>query len=398
MINKRYVLIALAAIAVAAAFTMYVVGGLSGRVQSKFPVTATFSRVGQLLRVTGDVKMRGVMIGKIQRIGHLPDGKARVTLALDNGVRIASNVAASVRGKTLFGEKYVELIDPPKPSSTLLRPGDDIPESRTIPAFELEQVLQSLVPVLDATKPGDLGGALHALAQGLAGNEEAARRTIDNALVVLRTLGASSSDLDRLLGGLPEGTGALARAAPDFVGGLDDLDALSRELISSQDDLKAVLHDTPTWLDVASMLVEQRYKDLVDLSVEGADILDLVASHRAVIPSTVDGLKTFTQNWETNLSTPCEDAGGMTVGQKHPSLAGSTCWQIWIVSEEKDKMPGGYDDTTRPTPGPSVAAAAYIAQLRQLLALPFGTEPTGLQRLFYAPIRDARGLVPEALL
>jgi virulence factor Mce-like protein len=398
MINKRYVLYALAAIAVAAAFTIYVVGGLTGRVQSNFPVSATFSRVGQLLRVTGDVKMRGVMIGKIQRIGHLPDGKARVTLALDDGVRIAENVTASVRGKTLFGEKYVELIDPPEPSKTFLQPGDEIPESRTIPAFELEQVLQSLVPVLDATKPGDLGGALHALAQGLAGNEEAARRSIDNALIVLRTLGASASDLDRLLGGLPQGTGALARAAPDFVAGLTDLDTLSRELIANQDDLKAVLHDTPTWLDVAAGLVEQRYGDLVDLSVKGADILDLVASHRAVLPSTVHGLKTFTENWNVNLSTPCEDAGGMTVGEKHPSLAGSTCWQIWIVSAEKDKMPGGYDAATRPTPGPSVAVAAYIAQLRQLLALPFGTEPTGLQRLFSAAIRDARGLIPEALL
>jgi virulence factor Mce-like protein len=398
MINKRYIAYALAAIAVATAFTIYVVGGLTGRVQSKFPITVTFSRVGQLLRVTGDVKMRGVMIGKIQRIGHLPDGKARVTLALDDGVRIAANVSASVRGKTLFGEKYVELIDPKEPSSSLLRPGDAIPESRTIPAFELEQVLESLVPVLDATEPGDLGGALHALAQGLAGNEEAARRTIDNALVVLRTLGASASDIDRLLGGLPQGTGAFARAAPDFVAGLDDLDTLSRELIANQDDLRAVLHDTPTWLDVVAELVQQRYRDLVDLSVKGADILDVVAAHRTVLPSTVAGLKTFTQNWVTNLSTPCEDAGGMTVGQKHPSLAGSTCWQIWIVSEEKDKAPGGYDDATRPTPGPSIAAAAYVAQLRQLLALPFGTEPTGLQRLFFAPIRDARGLIPEGLL
>ena len=73
---------------------------------------------------------------------------------------------------------------------------------------------------------------------------------------------------------------------------------------------------------------------------------------------------------------------------------------MWILTAEKDKPEGGYDATTRPTPGPgaSIAAAAYIAQLRQMLALPFGTEPTPLQRLLYSSIRDANGLIPEVLL
>ncbi|TMK20227.1 MAG: hypothetical protein E6G68_05010, partial [Actinobacteria bacterium] len=125
-----------------------------------------------------------------------------MTLALDPGLPIPAGVSAIVRGKTLFGEKFVELVDPTHPSGALLKPGTQIPESRTIPPFELEQVLQSLLPVLDATKPGDLGGALHALAQGLAGNEGAARRAIDNSLVVLDAIDNNRGNLDRLLGGL----------------------------------------------------------------------------------------------------------------------------------------------------------------------------------------------------
>jgi phospholipid/cholesterol/gamma-HCH transport system substrate-binding protein len=400
MINKRYVAVGLLVIALGVAFTLYVVGGLSGRVSSAFPVSVTFDHTGQLLRVTGDVRLRGVEIGKIQRIDHLRDGRASITLALDQGLRIPADVTASIRGKTLFGEKYVELIDPTKPSGGFLKPGDHIPETRTVQPFELEQVLESLVPVLDAAKPGDLGGALHALATGVVGNEEVAQRTIDNALVVLETLGKSSGDLDRLLGGLDTGTGALADATPDLVASLRDLDTLSKQLIANQSDFRSLLHDTPTWLDVAAQLVEARYRDLVDVAVKGGDILHLVASHRSALPSTVSGLKNFTQDWVTNLSTPCEDAAGTSVGEKHIELAGSTCWQVWILTAEKDKPGGGYDATTRPTPGPgaSIAAAAYIAQLRQMLALPFGTEPTPLQRLLYSSIRDANGLIPEVLL
>jgi virulence factor Mce-like protein len=398
MINKRYVALGLAVIVIMSAFAVYVVGGLSGRVSNDFPVTVTFDHVGQLLRVTGDVKLRGVLIGKIARIDHLRDGTARVTLALDKELRIPADVNASVRGKTLFGEKYVALIDPTHPTGEVMKSGAVIPQSRTVPAFELEQVLQSLLPVLDATEPGDLGGSLHALAEGLAGNEEAAKRAIDNSLIVLRSIGANRADLDRLLAGADEGTDALKRASPDLAAALNELDAVANELVAHSPDLKSLLHDTPSWLDVLAAVVKARYRDLVDLSVKGANILDLVSAHRTELPSTVSGLKLFTQDWNTNLSTPCEDANGDTVAEKHPELAGSTCWQVWIVAGEKEKDPGGYDSSTEPQPGPAAADVAYRAQLKTLLDLPFGTEPTGLQTFLLTPLRDAKGLIPEGLL
>jgi hypothetical protein len=175
---------------------------------------------------------------------------------------------------------------------------------------------------------------------------------------------------------------------------------LNRSLIANQGDLKAVLRDTPRWLDVLAQIVEARYTDLVDLSVKGADILHLVASHRFALPSTVDNLKQFTQNWVTNLSTPCKNAAGQTLGDAdfHPTLAGSTCWQVWILSAERERSPGGYDAATRPEPGPAATSAAYRAQLQQMLAMPFGSEPSALQLFFYRSILNSRGLIPGALL
>jgi virulence factor Mce-like protein len=400
MSHRKNALIGLVVIVLIVVFTVYVVGGISGRVKNEFPVTARFTHVGQLLRVSGDVKMRGVIVGTIAKIGHRTDGSGEVVLALKPNLRIPAGVSASIRGKTLFGEKFVELIDPPKPTSERLKPGTVIPENRTIPAFELEQVLQHLVPVLDATAPGDLGGALHALAVGIAGNEEAAQRTIDNSLKILAALGANEQTLDRLLSGIDRSSSTLSQTSADFLKTLGDLDSLNRSLIANQGDLKTVLRDTPDWVRAVAQIVEARYRDLVDLSVKGADILHLVSQHRFALPSTVDNLKQFTQNWVTNLSTPCRDQAGQTLGDSdfHPALAGSTCWQVWIISAEKDRMPGGYDSTTRPEPGPATVSAAYRAQLQQMLAMPFGTEPTNLQLFFYRAIVNGRGLIPEALL
>ena len=399
MTNRRNALVGLLVIVLIVAFSVYVVGGLTGRVTNDFPVTVTFARVGQLLRITGDVKARGVIIGKIAKIEHFPNGTAQVVLALDPGQKLPADVSAAIRGKTLFGEKFVELIDPPTPSGAILKAGAQIPENRTVPPFELEEVLQSLIPVLDAAKPGDLGGALHALAQGLAGNEQIARRTIDNALIALRTVSEHRAELDRLLAGMDTGAATLDRVSPDLVAALEALDEISRSLVAHQDDLRGVLRDAPTWLDIVAKLTEARYKDLVDLSVKGADVLDLVAQHRFRLPPTVSALKNFTQDWVTNLSTPCRNAAGQTLGDPdfHPSLAGTTCWQVWITSGEKQKSPGGYGPEG-PTPDGAAASIAYRAQLTELLALPFGSRPTPLELMLYRAFLTPRGMLPEEML
>ncbi|MGH2725482.1 MAG: hypothetical protein ACRDKS_00735, partial [Actinomycetota bacterium] len=83
---------------------------------------------------------------------------------------------------------------------------------------------------------------------------------------------------------------------------------------------------------------------------------------------------------------------GVSVETVNP---GSTCWQVWALTAEKSRPGYGPEG---PMPGSEVAAAAYAAQLRQLLRLPFGTSASGLANLLLAPIRDPRGLIPEELL
>ena len=133
--------------------------------------------------------------------------------------------------------------------------------------------------------------------------------------------------------------------------------------------------------------------------MKGADILDIVAAHRSALPSTVAALKTFTQDWDTNLSIPCTNAAGQRIEQLHPSLAGSTCWELWVVSAEQMKSPGGYTgDGPTPAPATATAAAAYRAQVRQLLAMPFGVQPSDVALLLNSVLTDDRGLIPERLL
>lgn len=402
--RRRNLLLGLAGIVLTVGFVAYVLSSLGGHPGGPFQVKVTFARVGQLLRVSGDVKLRGVQVGQVAKISHEPDGTAIVTLALDPGMQIPENVTATVGAKTLFGEKFVQLVDPEHPNGQLLRNGDAIPENRTKPPFELDQVIAALVPILNAAQPGDLGGALHALAVGLAGQEQDARTAIDKGVTALAVLAAHKGDLDRLLAGMDASTAALNKASPDLVASLASLDKLSKQLVTDSSDVQALLRDAPTVLNKLADLVNNHYQDLVDISVKGADILDIVAAHRSALPSTVAGLKTFTQDWDTNLSVPCANAAGQTVGEMYPSLEGSTCWQIWQLTAEAEKTPGGYTGNG-PMPAPSNAsstdpktAAAFRAQVRQLLALPFGTDPSAVAYFMSAVLSGGNGLIPEQLL
>lgn len=424
--NRLHLALGFAGLGLAAGLVWIVIVALGGGGQSSYPVTVGFDRAGQLLKTGADVKLRGILVGRVSHISLRKDFGVEFTLAMDPSQRVPSNVSASIRGKTLFGQKFVALTDSPliaahgadsSPSTRVLKAGDRIPRSKTVEPFELEQVLSSAAPVLDVVKPGELGGALGALAQGFAGQEDAGRRSIDNGLAALQSLNSSSEDIDRLLAGLAPSTEAFGRAVPALIASLRDLGAFSAAIAADGTNLKATLRDVPSWMTELAQIIERRYPDLVDLSNQGADILDVVARHAPEIPSTIAGLKAFTQAWDTNLSVGCVDASGVTIATAHPELAGSTCWQIWQVSAENDKQPGAYATGAcgdQPKPGePACAAAAgtasasersnisdraFISQLKNLLGTPFGTEPSDLTKLLFDPLRDPdNGLLPGGL-
>ena len=76
-------------------------------------------------------------------------------------------MSARILPKTLFGEKYVALQVPARPSARSIRAGDVISESRV--AIEVERVLSDIYPLLRTVQPAQLNYTLTALADALEG-------------------------------------------------------------------------------------------------------------------------------------------------------------------------------------------------------------------------------------
>lgn len=256
-------------------------------------VTLKTDRVGNQLQLDSDVKVRGMIVGEVKAIRTAGDG-AELDLALDpEQVRhIPANVSARLLPKTLFGERYVNLVLP-KQARQPLAEGDVIAQDRSSSAIELERVLDDLMPVLQAVQPEKLATTLTALSQAL----ENRGKPLGETLVQLDAhLGEFNPQLPALKEGisrLADVTDVYADAAPDLVQALTDATVTSRTLVEQRDNLQAMYGTlTTTALDMNSFLAVNK-NNLIQLADVSRPTLELLAKYSPEYPCLLKGLAEF---------------------------------------------------------------------------------------------------------
>lgn len=274
---------------------------LGGRFKSGNEVSATFARAGQLLRDGSDVKMRGVLVGSVSDIDVERSGKARVTMLMQPEQQIPANVNAAIRAKTLFGEKFIDLI-PPKTPEGRLTDGDEIPQSRTTPPIEVEAILEKGVPLLEAIDPEAFGASLHALAEALTGNEDAIRRANVQSLKLLTETERTLPNLERNLVHLRHFASALNQTDTDLTDALDGLTAVGEVIRDHPEAFERVVAGlVPLASDLGDILTARK-RDLSDLAGKGAAVLRAVAERAPKLPGTVGALDDFLTVWVKDLT------------------------------------------------------------------------------------------------
>ena len=103
-----------------------------GRAQRE--VKATFTNVAGLEDESA-VRIAGVRKGHVTNIKVLPDGRAEVTMKVDDDVPMHANARAKVANLGLLGEKYIEL-DPGSPTAPMMPEGDVVLRGTVPPTFD----------------------------------------------------------------------------------------------------------------------------------------------------------------------------------------------------------------------------------------------------------------------
>jgi phospholipid/cholesterol/gamma-HCH transport system substrate-binding protein len=143
----------------------------TGRLGGPDEVSAQLADAGGSLGHGADVKLRGVIIGRVADLARGPDGGVRVRLALDDGElgHLPANVVARVLPATVFGTSYVDLTTHGRPDTDRLAAGAIIPADRTQGTLELQQALDDIDALVKALRPAQLNTTLGAIASALDG-------------------------------------------------------------------------------------------------------------------------------------------------------------------------------------------------------------------------------------
>jgi virulence factor Mce-like protein len=330
-------------------------------------VTLLTDRIGNQLSAQADVKVRGLVVGTVRGVHARADG-ASIDLALDPGQvhLIPENVSAQLIPKTLFGEKYVDLVLPKDPAAEHLRSGDVIPQDRSETALETERVLNDLLPLLKSLRPQELSTTLNALSTALRDRGERLGGNLVTAGAYFRKLNPALPQAGADLQGLADLTDNIAAATPDLLRVLDNLSASSRNIVSERAQLDSFLTSTQAFAASARSIVAENEQALVNLSQDSVASLQLFARYSPELPCFLTGLaryepivaRTFGGD-QAGLHITLEatqDNRGYAPGQepKYRDTRGPACWKLPHppVPEPDDMFDDGYRTSTTPSNDP----------------------------------------------
>ncbi|MGO4257273.1 MCE family protein [Marmoricola sp. RAF53] len=226
-------------------------------------VTVHADRAGLQLAKYGDVRLHGVLVGQVRGISQNgKEAEIKIGLQPDAAQDIPDNVTVEIRPTTLFGQKYVALVDPADPSTHPLSDGAVIPASRVTTNVELQQVLATLFPLLRSIRPADLNTTLYALSHALSGRGEKLGRTLTDLNDYLASVNVHLPTVEKDLTLLSQVSQTYSIAAPDLVRLLKNATVTARTVATQKDQLSGFI-DATTGLAITSTGIFAKNGDLI---------------------------------------------------------------------------------------------------------------------------------------
>ncbi|MEV7063732.1 MCE family protein [Streptomyces collinus] len=254
-------------------------------------ITLEADSLGNQLDPRADVKLRGLLVGEVREVRA--DGtKATLDIALkpEHVAHIPSDVHARLLPKTLFGEKYVDLIAPRGSSGRPIRAGDVITQDRTRVGIEVQQLMNDLLPLLRTVQPGKLNATLSAFATALEGRGDRIGDNLTRVEAYLRRLNPHLPSLREDIARFADVAEMYGDAAPDLMEILRNTVTTSRTIVEQKDRLAAALTTTATVAGTAEDFLDANGDRLITLGRVSRPTLELFARYSPQYPCLLAGL------------------------------------------------------------------------------------------------------------
>ncbi|MEV5147995.1 MCE family protein [Streptomyces sp. NPDC052727] len=254
-------------------------------------ITLEADTLGNQLDPRADVKLRGLLVGEVREV-HADGRKATLDIALNpQHVRyIPSDVHARLLPKTLFGEKYVDLVAPAHSSARPIRAGDVITQDRTKTGIEVQQLMNDLLPLLRTVRPGELNATLSAFATALEGRGDRIGDNLTRVEGYLRRLNPHLPSIKEDITRFADVAEVYGDAAPDLMRILRNTVTTSRTIVEKQDQLAAGLRSTAAVAGTADGFLSDNGDRLITLGRVSRPTLELFARYSPEYPCLFQGL------------------------------------------------------------------------------------------------------------
>ncbi len=195
----------------------------------------------------------------------------------DKADLIPSNTTARLLPKTLFGERYVDLVIPADPSPNPIEAGGTIYQDKSGNAVELGKMLDGLLPLLQAIPPESLASTLGALSQALDGRGEQLGVTLDQLDTIFAGVNTRMPDLQAGLQSFATFTQTYSDAAPQLVDALDNLRTTNATIVQERPSIDALISSvTSTGSSTADLLTTNR-DALISIAADSREALEILA-------------------------------------------------------------------------------------------------------------------------
>ena len=254
-------------------------------------VTVHADRAGLQLAKFGDVRRHGVLVGQVRSISQ-NGTQAVIKLGLQPSAAkaIPANVDVQILPTTLFGQKYVSLVDPVHPEGQSIHDGAVIPASRVQTSVELESVLAKLYPLLTAVRPQDLDVTLNAVASALSGRGEKLGAMMTDLDGYLKTFNVHLPTLRTDLQRLADVSHTYELAAPQLVDLLRNATVTARTVSSKKKELSGFFASVATMSDTATRVLGRNESAIVTEGKLAVPLTKLLDTYSPEYPCLLKGL------------------------------------------------------------------------------------------------------------
>ncbi|MFB6530959.1 MULTISPECIES: MCE family protein [unclassified Streptomyces] len=259
-----------------------------------YTVTAELDDVLSLVPQSA-VKVNDVAVGRVTAIelGTTDTWSARVTLKINGDVRLPADAGARLEQSSLLGEKYIQLVAPPKGAGARLTDGSVIPLARTSRNTEVEEVFGALSLLLNGGGVNQLKTITRELNAALGGREPEVRSMLRRVNTLVTTLDAHRGDITRALDGINRLSATLAGRKKDVDTVLTGLSPGLKTLENQRGSLLTMLRALDTLSGVAVTTIDASKKDMVADLKALAPTLTALADAGADLPESLQVLLTY---------------------------------------------------------------------------------------------------------